>query len=66
MLSQIAKESDGYVYKNVAFQDDEGYSTEIDAILICPGGFFAVEVKSNKGIIHGSPSEEWWYAEKEE
>ena len=66
MISEIAKESGGYAYQNVAFQDDSGYSSEIDAILICSGGFFVIEVKSNKGIIHGNAKDEQWYAEKEE
>lgn len=66
MLKQIADESGGYAYENVAFKDDNGYSTEIDAILICKGGFFAIEVKANKGIITGCLDDELWYAEKEE
>lgn len=65
MISEIAKQSGGYAYQNIAFKDDGGYSTEIDAILICKGGFFVIEVKSNKGIITGGINDERWYAEKE-
>ncbi|MDY6391505.1 MAG: nuclease-related domain-containing protein [Bacilli bacterium] len=65
MVSKIAEENGGYAYENVAFKDDNGYSTEIDAILICSGGFFVIEVKSNKGIITGGLEDERWHAEKE-
>lgn len=66
MLQDIAKRCGGYAYHNVSFKgDDDGYSTEIDAILICQGGFFIIEVKSNKGVIYGNADDEKWYAEKE-
>ena len=66
MISGLANEYGGYSYKNVAFKDERGHSTEIDAILICRGGFFVIEVKSNKGIIHRNDNDDSWYAEKEE
>lgn len=64
-LSVIAKESGGYIYHNVAFKDDEGYSSEIDVVLICSGGFFIIEVKSNVGIVKGGVDDEKWYVEKQ-
>lgn len=66
ILGEIAQSSGGYIYQNVAFKDDNGYSTEIDIVLICPGGFFVVEVKSNVGIIRGQVEDKTWEAEKEE
>ena len=66
VISKIAREHGGYAYENVAFEDGNGFSTEIDAVLICAGGFFVIEVKSNKGVIKGSLEEEHWTARKKE
>ena len=60
MIDEIAKESGGYAYKHIAFKDEEGHSSEIDVILIYKGGFYAIEVKSNRGVITGSKAERWW------
>ena len=62
MISEIANSCGGYAYQNVAFGDDDGYSSEIDAVLICKGGFFVIEIKSFKGIIAGDVEKDDWYA----
>ena len=66
MLQAIAAKHNGYAYENVAFKDENDYSSEIDAILICGGRFYVVEVKSNKGTIYGNPDDSYWHAKKGE
>lgn len=60
MLAEFLK--DGYVFDNFIFKDENGYSSEIDHILICEGGIFIIETKSNNGLIYTENEE--WYAEK--
>ena len=66
MLEAIQQKYKSYIFNDYTFKDDKGYSSNIDHIFICVGGIFIIETKSNKGIIHGSESDEYWYAEKEE
>lgn len=66
MLGVIQQKYKSYIFNDYTFKDDKGYSSNIDHIFICVGGIFVIETKSNKGIIHGSESDEYWYAEKEE
>ncbi len=64
MLLEIAKKYDGKVINNFTFKDYEGFSTNIDHILICKGGLFIVETKANKGIIFGKSDDEYWLSQK--
>ena len=66
VIEDIAKNYHGYAYRNIALEDKYGYSTELDCVLICKGGFFVIEIKSNKGTIIGQPSDDYWTAIKEE
>ncbi|MBQ6655566.1 MAG: NERD domain-containing protein [Erysipelotrichaceae bacterium] len=66
MLKRIAASCNGHVFNDYTFADQQGYSTNIDHLLICKGGLFIIETKANKGIIYGSDRDELWYAVKEE
>lgn len=66
MLESIAKNHKAKVFNDYTFMDDNGFSTNIDHILVCQGGVFIIETKSNKGYIYGNDSTDKWYAEKEE
>ena len=59
-LSDLAVSSNGYLFNDFCFEDEEGYSSEIDHILITRGGIFVIETKTNKGIIVGSIDDEYW------
>lgn len=50
----------GHLINNLIFEDDNGYSSEIDHILITRGGVFIIETKSNKGTIIGNVEDEYW------
>lgn len=65
MLKEIVTNYSGYVFNDFTFQDERGYSCNIDHILICTGGVFVIETKSNKGTIYGSQDCEFWYQIKE-
>ncbi len=64
-LSEIKKQYGGYVFNNFTFEDENGYSTNIDHILICKGGIFVIETKSNKGVVFCDVNQDQWYAKKE-
>ena len=64
-MENIAIESGGHAYQQIALEYEEGHSSEIDCVLICTGGFFVIEVKSNKGVIVGGPEDDYWTAIKE-
>ena|GEM_PF-5493551 len=64
MLEEVAVKYNGYVFNNFTFKDEEGYSADIDHILVCVGGLFVIETKSNKGVIFGDKDEEEWCAQK--
>lgn len=66
MLENIARFNKATVFNDYTFIDDKGYSTNIDHILVCQGGVFVIETKSNKGIIVGHESSENWGAKKED
>lgn len=63
VLRAVGKHN-GYAYHNVAFKDLDGYSSEIDIFVICTGGVYAIEVKSNTGSIFGNHDEPRWRAQK--
>lgn len=65
-LKEFAKQNNAYLLNDFTFKDDDGFSTNIDHILITTGGIFIIETKSNKGIIYGKEEDEYWEAYKKE
>lgn len=65
-LEIIINELGGYLYNDFCFEDEEGYSTEIDHILITRGGIFIIETKTNKGTIFGDKDDEYRISIKKE
>ena len=65
-LEIIINELGGYLYNDFCFEDEKGYSTEIDHILITRGGIFIIETKTNKGTIFGEKDDEYWVSIKKE
>ena len=63
-LQGIAKTYNGYLYNDYCFEDDKGYSTEIDHILITSGGLFIIETKTHKGTIFGEIDNPKWVCVK--
>ncbi len=59
-LEEVKNRYGGYLYHDFCFEDERGYSSEIDHILITRGGIFIIETKSNKGTIRGSEKDEFW------
>ena len=45
--------------------DDDGYSSEIDHIVVTKGGMFVIETKRINGIIHGDVNGDEWIAIKD-
>ena len=56
----------GYLYNNFCFEDEDGFSSEIDHILITKGGVFVIETKGNKGTIYGAADDERWICFKKD
>ena len=65
-LQDIVNSYGGYLYNDFCFEDQQGYSTEIDHILITRGGVFIIETKTNKGLIRGTKDDEWWLCIKKD
>ena len=65
-LQDIVNNYGGYLYNDFCFEDLQGYSTEIDHILITRGGIFIIETKTNKGLIRGAKEDEWWLCIKKD
>ena len=65
-LQGILNSYGGYLYNDFCFEDQQGYSTEIDHILITRGGIFIIETKTNKGLIRGAKEDEWWLCIKKD
>lgn len=53
-LEKLVKDNKGYLINNLCFKDEEGYSSEIDHILITKAGVFVIKTKSNYGKIYGN------------
>ena len=51
----------GYIFNNFCFKGDNGYSSEIDHILISKGGVFIIETKAIVGTIYGNEEDEVWH-----
>ncbi len=66
VLKQLTNDNKAYSFNNFIIEYKEGHSIEIDHILICLGGVFIIETKSNKGIIFGDDNDEMWYARKKD
>lgn len=59
-LKELIENEKGYLFQNFCFENENGYSCEIDTLLICQGGIFVIEVKNMKGLICGKrESKEW-------
>lgn len=56
-LEKLLINNKGYLINNLCFQDEEGYSSEIDHILITKVGVFVIETKSNYGKIYGKEND---------
>ena len=65
-LQDIVNSYGCYLYNDFCFEDQQGYSTEIDHILITRGGIFIIETKTNKGFIRGAKEDEWWLCIKKD
>ena len=65
-LQDVVNSYGGYLYNDFCFEDQQGYSTEIDHILITRGGIFIIETKTNKGLIRGAKEDEWWLCIKKD
>ena len=59
-LDTIADEYGGYLYNNVCFKNKDGFSSEIDHLLLTQGGLFVVETKNIVGHIRGKPADKKW------
>ena len=59
-LEKLVKDNKGYLINNLCFKDEEGYSSEIDHILITKAGVFVIETKSNYGKIYGNENDIKW------
>lgn len=65
-LIEIANTYGGYLFNDYCFEDDKGFSTEIDHILMTRGGVFVIETKTNKEIIYGNQDDEYWECDKKQ
>ena len=54
----------GYLLNDFCFKDHDGYSSEIDHILIVRCGVFVIETKTNTGTISGKREDKKWVAVK--
>ena len=59
-LEKLVKDNKSYLINNLCFKDEEGYSSEIDHILITKAGVFVIETKSNYGKIYGNENDIKW------
>ena len=55
----------GYLFNNFCFKYYNGYSSEIDHILITKSGVFVIETKAIRGTIYGKEDDEYWSNVKE-
>ncbi len=59
LCEEICREYGGALFNDFCFEDENGYSSEIDHILITRGGIFVIETKNWNGTISGNPSDEF-------
>jgi len=61
-LEKIMCEFGGYLYNNICFEDNDGYSSELDHLFITKAGIFVIETKGYRGIISGKTIDSNWYS----
>lgn len=59
-LEAIVNTYGGYLYNDFCFEDEYGFSSQIDHILITLGGVFIIETKNIVGTIYGDKDNEQW------
>lgn len=59
-LEAIVNTYGGYLYNDFCFEDEYGFSSQIDHILITLGGVFIIETKNMVGTIYGDKDAEQW------
>lgn len=58
--NEISQLPDEYIVFNDLFFENNGYSTQIDHIIVSPYGVFVIESKGYKGWITGGENSEYW------
>lgn len=59
-LSKFVKRYGGYLYNDIYVQDETGFSSNIDHIILNRAGLFIIETKGNKGIVRGNSDDKYW------
>lgn len=59
-LSKFVKTYGGHLYNDIYLQDETGFSSNIDHIILNRAGLFIIETKGNKGIIRGNGNDKYW------
>ncbi len=59
-LESIVNTYGGYLYNDFCFEDEYGFSSQIDHILITLGGVFIIETKNMVGTAYGDKDAEQW------
>lgn len=59
-LEAVVNTYGGYLYNDFCFEDEYGFSSQIDHILITLGGVFIIETKNMVGTIYGDKDAERW------
>lgn len=59
-LQTIVNTYGGYLYNDFCFEDEYGFSSQIDHILITLGGVFVIETKNMVGTVYGDKDAEQW------
>ncbi len=59
-LESIVNTYGGYLYNDFCFEDEYGFSSQIDHILITLGGVFIIETKNMVGTVYGDKDAERW------
>lgn len=59
-LEAIVNTYGGYLYNDFCFEDEYGFSSQIDHILITLGGVFIIETKNMVGTVYGDKDDKQW------
>ena len=59
-LETVVNTYGGYLYNDFCFEDEYGFSSQIDHILITLGGVFIIETKNMVGTAYGDKDAEQW------
>ncbi len=59
-LETVVNTYGGYLYNDFCFEDEYGFSSQIDHILITLGGVFIIETKNMVGTVYGDKDAEQW------